>query len=123
MKVLKDEIKVEIKLHGQSYSFGSTQYSIDSQGQVLVGSVIVTDEDKKKLVEMSMRTALEHLSDNIAKDLCKFMEQTYAKEIKQEIKKFVKENKKQLMGVVMREVAKDAEAKLEELYTDRRMGY
>lgn len=120
MKVPKDTIKVEIKLLGKTYSLGSTQYTIDTQGNVLMGGATITDEDKKKLVEMNMRMALNRLAEDLAKDLAKFMKETYADEIKQATRKFVKENKESLMKVVMDEVAKDAEAALERLYKDDR---
>jgi hypothetical protein len=109
-------LKIQIKLHKNQYSFGSSTYTIDSSGSVLTGRAIITDEDKQELMTMSMNMAIRHVAEDISKDMAVFVKKTYAAEIKKEIKAYVDANRDKLMAELMKTVSKDADKALARLY-------
>lgn len=115
-----DKLEIKIQLQGEQYQLRNTSFIIDSSGSVLMGGATITDEDKKKLVELQLRYAIKKVADQMADYMAKEIHKVYSAEIKQATKKFIDDNKEALLAKVMEEVAKDATTALERLYTEER---
>lgn len=111
-----NKLTLKLTFRGQEYAIGTTQYSFDQSGQVLIGKVIITDKDKQELADASLSMALEIAAEELAREIATQAKRIYAKEIKEATSKYLRKNKKALVAEFVKQAKKDALARVEEVY-------